>query len=103
MSESDFYIGATSEEPMVVPEAFLVPQQIHPILHRADGAPDWQVYLKSYCFTGDRAFPPGEYRAHQLPDIAFQMGMVFVPPRPKVQIERRENIELVLDDDLTEE
>ncbi|MBW4622992.1 MAG: hypothetical protein KME17_26990 [Cyanosarcina radialis HA8281-LM2] len=65
MHEGDFDLGVsgTYEEPMVFPEAFLVPQQIHPILHRADCAPDWQVYLKSYCFTGERAFPPGEYRA----------------------------------------
>jgi hypothetical protein len=103
MNAGNFNLGGTSEEPMVSPEAFSMPQQTQPVLHRSDCAPDWQVYLKSYCFTGDRAFPPGEYRAHQLPDIAFHMGMVYVPPRPKVQIEWRENIELVLEDDLTDE
>jgi hypothetical protein len=34
------------------------------------------VELKQMCFTPGRIFAPGRYRAEELPDTAFDMGLV---------------------------
>lgn len=39
-------------------------------------APSEIVQLKQYCFTSVRAFAPGNYPAGELPDTAFEMGLV---------------------------
>lgn len=39
-------------------------------------APSEVVQLKEYCFTAVRVFPPGNYPANELPDTAFEMGLV---------------------------
>jgi len=39
------------------------------------------VQLKQPCFTPGRLFEPGKYNADELPDIAFDMGLVdHLPP-----------------------
>ncbi|WP_445173495.1 hypothetical protein [Microcoleus sp.] len=39
------------------------------------------VRLKQPCFTPGRLFEPGKYNADELPDIAFEMGLVdHLPP-----------------------
>lgn len=91
--------GEQPQQPAINPEVFCVPQQRHPILNRAACDRNQPVYLKQYCFTADRVFPPGEYRAYQLPDIAFGMGMVIPPQKPSIQLQQQENIELVLGKD----
>ncbi|WP_420840364.1 hypothetical protein [Argonema galeatum] len=39
-------------------------------------APGEVVQLKQYCFTPGRVFEPGKYIVGELPDIAFEMGLV---------------------------
>jgi hypothetical protein len=39
-------------------------------------APTEIVELKQICFTPSRVFQPGNYTAEELPDIAFEMGLV---------------------------
>ncbi|MEG5062777.1 hypothetical protein QUB33_04035 [Microcoleus sp. B3-A4] len=44
-------------------------------------APGEMVRLKQPCFTPGRLFEPGKYNADELPDIAFDMGLVdHLPP-----------------------
>jgi hypothetical protein len=38
------------------------------------------VELKQFCFTPGRVFEPGKYIAGDLPDIAFEMGLVEALP-----------------------
>ncbi len=46
-------------------------------------APSEVVQLKEYCFTAVRVFQPGNYPASELPDIAFEMGLVEKLPPDK--------------------
>ena len=39
-------------------------------------APGEVVELRQMCFTPGRVFQPGKYIAGELPDIAFEMGLV---------------------------
>ena len=39
-------------------------------------APEEVVLLKRVCFTAGKIFEPGKYIAGELPDIAFEMGLV---------------------------
>lgn len=39
-------------------------------------APTEVVELKQICFTPTGVFQPGRYQAEELPDIAFNMGLV---------------------------
>ncbi|MGB3404465.1 MAG: hypothetical protein WBA77_17400 [Microcoleaceae cyanobacterium] len=39
-------------------------------------APEEIVELKQICFTPTGVFQPGQYKAEELPDIAFEMGLV---------------------------
>ncbi|HEY9727874.1 MAG TPA: hypothetical protein V6D50_15610 [Chroococcales cyanobacterium] len=44
-------------------------------------APGEVVQLRQVCFTPGRMFQPGKYIAGELPDVAFEMGLVErVPP-----------------------
>lgn len=44
-------------------------------------SPGEVVRLKQPCFTPGRLFEPGKYNADELPDIAFDMGLVdHLPP-----------------------
>ncbi|MFB8796718.1 MAG: hypothetical protein U7126_21415 [Microcoleus sp.] len=43
------------------------------------------VQLKQPCFTPGRLFEPGKYQAADLPDVAFDMGLVDHLPRVKGQ------------------
>ena len=43
------------------------------------------VKLKQPCFTPGRLFEPGKYQAADLPDVAFDMGLVDHLPRVKGQ------------------
>lgn len=38
--------------------------------------PQEEVYLKQICFTPGQVFNPGKYFAWELPDVAFEMGLV---------------------------
>lgn len=38
--------------------------------------PDEVVELRQMCFTPGRLFEPGKYLAGELPDLAFDMGLV---------------------------
>ncbi len=43
--------------------------------------PSELVQLKQVCFTPGRIFEPGKYIAGELPDVAFEMGLVEqIPP-----------------------
>lgn len=52
---------------------------------RALFAPSQLVELKQLCFTPGRLFAPGHYRAEELPDTAFDMGLVqaIAPTKPQ--------------------
>ena len=39
-------------------------------------APGEVVQLRQVCFTPGRMFQPGKYIAGELPDVAFEMGLV---------------------------
>ena len=57
-------------------------------------APSEVVQLKQYCFTSGRVFAPGNYPSGELPDIAFEMGLVEKLPPEKgknAQIKNEEN------------
>jgi hypothetical protein len=44
-------------------------------------SPSEVVQLKQPCFTPGRLFEPGKYKAADLPDVAFDMGLVdHLPP-----------------------
>ncbi len=45
-------------------------------LSREAFLPGEMVVLKQLCFTPGRLFQPGKYIAGELPDIAFNMGLV---------------------------
>lgn len=56
-------------------------------------SPGEVVELRQMCFTSGRVFEPGKYLAGELPDIAFEMGLVEQLPPVKgknAQIEDRE-------------
>ena len=46
-------------------------------------APSEIVQLKQICLTPGQIFPPGKYIAGELPDIAFEMGLVEALPPVK--------------------
>ena len=56
-------------------------------------APAEQVELKQVCFTPSRIFQPGKYKVEDLPDIAFEMGLV-----EKVSSTREQNEDVSSDD-----
>ena len=106
MSESGFgggefhsVPGDGQQELIVPPEAFYIPQEVQPVLNRSACEPNQIVYLKQYCFTPNQVFPPGEYHAYQLPDVAFGMGMVIPPTQAILKIDKRERIEKVIDNE----
>ena len=41
------------------------------------------VQLRQLCLTPGGLFEPGQYRAEELPDIAFEMGLVEKLPPPQ--------------------
>ncbi len=43
---------------------------------RGTFAPEEVVLLKQICFTPGKIFEPGKYIVGELPDIAFEMGLV---------------------------
>jgi|GEM_PF-506251 hypothetical protein len=51
------------------------------IFSRSTFFPDEIVELRQVCFTPARVFTPGKYIAGQLPDVAFELGLVdHLPP-----------------------
>lgn len=49
--------------------------------YRQSFLPEEVVVLRQVCFTPGRLFEPGKYIAGDLPDIAFEMGLVeSLPP-----------------------
>jgi hypothetical protein len=50
--------------------------------------PTQEVVLKQYCFTPRRVFEPGKYIVGDLPDIAFEMGLVEQLPPVKGKSEQ---------------
>ena len=57
-------------------------------------APSEIVQLRQFCFTPGRVFTPGKYIAGELPNVAFEMGLVeqLPPVRGKnAQIKSNEN------------
>ena len=62
-------------------------------MYRGVFAPGEVVQLRQLCFTPGRVFTPGMYIAGQLPDVAFEMGLVEQLPPVKgknAQIEDNE-------------
>ena len=53
--------------------------------------PGQEVVLKQYCFTSGRVFEPGKYIVGDLPDIAFEMGLVEQLPPVKGKSEQIKN------------
>jgi hypothetical protein len=53
-------------------------------------SPSEVVRLKQPCFTPGRLFEPGNYNAADLPDVAFDMGLV--DPLPPVKGKSAENL-----------
>lgn len=53
--------------------------------------PGQEVVLKQYCFTPGRVFEPGKYIVGDLPDIAFEMGLVEQLPPVKGKSEQIKN------------
>lgn len=49
-------------------------------LYRQTFLPTEVVQLRQVCFTPGRMFEPGKYIAGDLPDIAFEMGLVDALP-----------------------
>lgn len=49
---------------------------IQRIRSRVMFAPTEVVKLTQSCFTLERVFQPGKYQVEDLPDIAFEMGLV---------------------------
>lgn len=45
-------------------------------MHRSTFLPEEVVMLRHVCFTPGRVFEPGKYIVGELPDIAFEMGLV---------------------------
>ncbi len=58
-------------------------------LSRAIFAPNEIVELRQTCFTSTQMFAPGTYPVEQLPDIAFEMGLV-EPLRPSQNKDAKE-------------
>ncbi|MFB2836757.1 hypothetical protein [Floridanema evergladense] len=50
-----------------------------------------EVVLKQYCFTPGRVFEPGKYIVGDLPDVAFEMGLVEQLPPVKGKNEQIKN------------
>lgn len=68
--------------------------QIETRIWRDMFVPNEIVQLRQFCFTPGRVFTPGKYIAGELPNVAFEMGLVEqVPPvRGKnAQIKSKEN------------
>ncbi|MFB2893929.1 hypothetical protein ACE1CI_13550 [Aerosakkonemataceae cyanobacterium BLCC-F50] len=53
--------------------------------------PGQEVVLKQYCFTAGRVFEPGKYIVGDLPDVAFEMGLVEQLPPVKGKNEQIKN------------
>ncbi|OKH39456.1 hypothetical protein NIES2119_06905 [[Phormidium ambiguum] IAM M-71] len=53
--------------------------------------PAQEVVLKQYCFTPGRVFEPGKYIVGDLPDVAFEMGLVEQLPPVKGKNEQIKN------------
>ncbi|KJH70335.1 hypothetical protein [Aliterella atlantica] len=68
----------------------MIPEQK---IYRARFLPTEVVRLKQTCFTLGRAFEPGKYIAGQLPDIAFEMGLVEQLPPVRGKNAKIKNIE----------
>ncbi|WP_017317270.1 hypothetical protein [Mastigocladopsis repens] len=51
-------------------------------------APSEVVHLRQNCFTTIKVFTPGNYYASDLPDIAFEMGLVEQLPPMKGKVEQ---------------
>ncbi len=63
-------------------------------MYRGVFAPSEIVQLRQFCFTPGRVFTPGKYIAGELPNVAFEMGLVeqLPPVRGKnAQIKSKEN------------
>jgi hypothetical protein len=45
-------------------------------LSRMMFGPQETVVLRQLCFTPGKMFQPGQYLAEQLPDVAYEMGLV---------------------------
>jgi hypothetical protein len=61
-------------------------------MSRAMFLPDEMVQLRQICFTPGKVFQPGRYIAGELPDTAFEMGLVDkLPPVRGKNAEIRES------------
>jgi hypothetical protein len=49
-------------------------------INRSTFLPNEVVELRHICFTPGRIFEPGKYIAGDLPDIAFELGLVEILP-----------------------
>ena len=56
-------------------------------------APKEVVELRQMCFTPERVFAPGKYTAAELPDTAFEMGLVEQLPQVPDQSDQINNTE----------
>ena len=56
-------------------------------------SPGEVVRLKQPCFTPGRLFEPGKYNADELPDIAFEMGLVDHLPPVKAKSSENLNVQ----------
>ncbi|MGQ4649685.1 hypothetical protein [Lyngbya aestuarii] len=56
-------------------------------------APGKIVQLRQVCFTPGRVFQPGRYLVGELPDIAFEMGLVEEAPPVKGKNAQIQDIE----------
>lgn len=56
-------------------------------------APGQEVVLKQYCFTPGRVFEPGKYIVGDLPDVAFEMGLVEQLPPVKGKSAEIKNVQ----------
>jgi len=92
MSDGDAACGGgfSAQQPVYPPNLSEVPQQLQLALQRAACQPGQIVFLRQHCFSANQVFPPGLYRAVDLPDTAFAMGMVLPPQTPVVAPQRRE-------------
>ncbi|HEY9710378.1 MAG TPA: hypothetical protein V6D48_19380 [Oculatellaceae cyanobacterium] len=61
--------------------------------------PSEVVELKQICFTPSQMFQPGRYIAGDLPDIAFEMGLVDRLPPVKGKSEQIKHIETPPEED----
>jgi len=62
-------------------------------MNREIFTPGEMVVLKQYCFTPGRVFEPGKYIVGDLPDVAFEMGLVEQLPPVKGKSQQIQNQE----------